>query len=167
LASDDALRVSRSSGWREFRREIDRSRRHERSFTMLAIPVDPRADDLRTLPAIVSDSVRSVDAVWEDGSNIYIVMPETDRGPAVAAITRITQRIPVLRSRQVRVAMFPDDASTAGALLDLLAAGNETVIGRELVHADPLSDRTVADRTVADVLNGDLLGGSPLTGVPR
>src|SRR3954451_4919964 len=86
-AAIDALRRERmSAGWREFRSEIDRSRRHERPFTMISIPIDPEAEDLLVLPSLVANSLRTIAVVWEDGANLNVLMPETTRQPALASI---------------------------------------------------------------------------------
>jgi len=147
-----------SAGWREFRREIDRSRRHERPFTMISIPIDPEAEDLLVLPSLVANSVRTIDFVWEDGANLNVLMPETPREPALAAIARVTSRLASLRSREVRVAMFPDDASTAGALLDVLRGDGETPV--------PVGS-PVVDRAAPDVVAADLIAGASLSTLPR
>jgi hypothetical protein len=158
-AAINALRRERiSAGWREFRREIDRSRRHERPFTMISIPIEPEAEDLLVLPALVASSVRTIDFVWEDGANLYVLMPETPREPALAAITRVTSRLAALRSREVRLAMFPDDASTAGALLDVLRGDGESSVP---------AGSTAPNRAGTDVVTADLIAGASLTTLPR
>src|SRR6187455_838286 len=127
VPSDARRRERILAGWREFRREIDRSRRHERPFAMISIPIDPDVEDAQVLPPLVANTVRSVDVVWEDGANIYVVMPETRREAAIQAMARIRSRLTSLGSRQFRIAVFPEDASTAGALLDVLEAGSGEV----------------------------------------
>ncbi len=125
---------------------------------MISIPIDPEAEDLLALPALVANGVRTIDFVWEDGANLYVLMPETPREPAIAAIARVTSRLVVLRSREVRVAMFPDDASTAGALLDVLRGDGQTSVpvGSPAGHsAGP------------DVVTADLIAGASLTTLPR
>ena len=120
--------------------------------------IDPEAEDLLALPALVANGIRTIDFVWEDGANLYVLMPETPREPAIAAIARVTSRLVVLRSREVRVAMFPDDASTAGALLDVLRGDGQTSVpvGSPAGHsAGP------------DVVTADLIASASLTTLPR
>jgi hypothetical protein len=125
---------------------------------MISIPIDPEAEDLLVLPALVANSVRTIDFVWEDGANLYVLMPETPREPALAAITRVAGRLAALRSREVRLAMFPDDASTAGALLDVLRGDGETPV---------LAGSPAAHRAGPDVVTADLIAGASLTTLPR
>jgi hypothetical protein len=108
---------------------------------MVAITVDRAVQDVGALPALVTDSVRSVDVVWEDAANVYVVMPETGRDRALGVIGRVTRRIPHLDFRSVRVAVFPDDATTAGALLDVLngSDGETTVTADHLLAASPIT----------------------------
>ena len=89
------------------------------------MPIDLTYESVSALPALVANVVRSVDVVWDDAANLYIVMPETSRDHARQAMARVASRIPVLQVDRVRVAVFPDDASTAGELLDVLS-GSET-----------------------------------------
>jgi hypothetical protein len=125
---------------------------------MISIPIEPEAEDLLVLPALVANSVRTIDFVWEDGANLYVLMPETPREPALAAIRRVTSRLAALGSREVHVAMFPDDASTAGALLDVLRGDGESSVP---------AGSTAGHRAGPDVVTADLIAGASLTTLPR
>jgi hypothetical protein len=114
-------------GWSEFRREIDRSRRYEHPLAMLGLPVTPDLNPDATWQQLTA-SVRTIDVVWTDGSWFYVVMPETTRERAVVALQRIRSQVPALRD-EWRMAVFPDDALTAEALLQSLARSAPQIIG--------------------------------------
>jgi len=116
---------------------------------MIAIPIGPDVEDAQVLPPLVANTVRSVDVVWEDGANVYVVMPETRREAAFQAMARIRSRLASLGSRQFRIAVFPEDASTAGALLEVLEAGAAEV---PAVSGSALIDSP-------DIVTADLIAG--------
>lgn len=105
-------------GWERFGIELERSRRHGRPLSLLrATP--PRMSgwepdtDFDELVA----SVRAVDAAWIDGRHVLILMPETERAATATAIARLSARLPELREAELRLAVYPEDGITSGALV--------------------------------------------------
>jgi hypothetical protein len=116
----EAETLSADEGWRELRRELDRSRRFGHEFVLMRMPrvADGRgsADLLQSLPA----RLRSVDSVWGVRRQAYLLLPEADRDVAVALVARLRRESPDLLPEDVRLAAFPTDGLTGGALLELL-----------------------------------------------
>ena len=106
--------------WEAFRREIDRSRRHERPVA-LAVASFP---DHRLGGPLLADTItlarsqmRSIDLLLYDGSALWLLMPESHRDGAVTAIRRITDTAQATRDAVWRLVIFPDDALTVGSLM--------------------------------------------------
>jgi len=101
--------------WDEFRRELNRSRRYERAFVVVRIPSRqaPYEEMLQ-----VGAFLRSVDRAWIADASVYLLLPESDRSMGDAFLARVRRLAPeVLPDEGVRVAAFPVDGSTSGALL--------------------------------------------------
>jgi hypothetical protein len=118
----------RTSGLDELRRELDRARRHRRSFALLRLRLtDPAlaesaltaTDDDAIMPLIRS-ALRITDRAWVDDSGIVILMPESDRVTGEGLADRIRASAPDRFDARVGIAAFPDDGLTSGALLDAL-----------------------------------------------
>jgi hypothetical protein len=114
--------------WEEVGRELDRSRRHGRSFVLLRViragaglnGSPRRADDL------YRDVVRSIDRVWTRRGDVYLLLPECTRTMAEDLVRRVSTETPELMSAdQVCIAAFPEDGVTQGALLRVLDGSDD------------------------------------------
>jgi hypothetical protein len=141
--NDDQPSAERS--WKAFQRELDRSRRYDRSFVLLRARRiggqgrrDPE-DDARKLP-LLSLVVRSIDHVWLSDGAIYVLLAETTREAAVPAIARLRSAVPDLFAPDaVELAEFPTDGLTTGAMLSALRPmdGDEANLVRLPQRAEP------------------------------
>jgi hypothetical protein len=128
-----------------FFRELERSRRYSRGFSILRINVareamaSPRARAWARRDGAVArrlrSAVRSVDVVLERHGTAYILLPEGARDHAEGVVRRIQQRqvVPVSED-SVRVAVFPEDGVTIPALLRVLQASPAV----QLIAADQM-----------------------------
>ena len=156
--------------WQELARELDRARRYGRDFVLMKIPVrtsgiparasaimrvsrNRRRDATADYARAVSAVLRTVDRVWVHEGAVYALLPESDRSIAEALLLRLADEMPELLPEDgVRLAAFPADGLTSGALLEQLE--------REPVHA-----RTPATREELDgALREQLAHRSPSTG---
>jgi hypothetical protein len=121
--SDDLGIASEEVGWAEFRRELRRSRRGGRPLTLLRIAGDELvagADkdyDLVTRSRRLGLHLRLVDRTWVDDGSIYVLLPESPRSAADVLIERIRERSPEQLPDHVRIATFPEDGLTSGAII--------------------------------------------------
>jgi hypothetical protein len=115
-----ATEATDAAGWMEFRRELRRARRHARPLTIVRIPRpahDPdhhasAAADIRALGL----KLRLTDRWWADDESIYLMLPESDRAAALPVLDRMADAHAAARTN-ARMAMFPDDGLTSGALI--------------------------------------------------
>lgn len=130
----DLLRVS---GAEALRRELDRARRHRRTFAVIRLPIanqlrllDDATDGIAdaTLRAL-GTMLRVTDWAWVHEDAILVLLPEADRATAASFLDRARQVAPDRFSGPAGIALFPDDGVTSGALLD--AAENDQ-LGREM-----------------------------------
>lgn len=107
-------------------REVGRSRRFGHSFVLARIPCPrPRAEAngwQNEAAGVLASLLRSVDSVWVDGGDVYLLLPESDRAQATAALARIRRRLagvlPEEALDRIPVVVFaPDECPTSGALL--------------------------------------------------
>ena len=111
------------AGWAEFRRELRRSRRSGRPMTLLrtrsAVTAEAAGtvDDLELRSRGFHDHLRLVDRTWVDDGSVYILLPETSRAAADSLVSRLVTVAPELLPGDVRLATFPDDGLTSGALI--------------------------------------------------
>ena len=121
----------RSIGLDALRSELDRARRHRRSFAMarfgLADPAptsevsDTASDGIAEATVrLIGASLRITDHVWLDGRDAVILLPESDRATAEAFAERVRATAPDRFVGRTGIAAFPDDGLTSGALLDAL-----------------------------------------------
>jgi len=111
-------RVPVGSVWREFYREFDRSRRYERPLTLGRYSVAaPLAGTGRDIVTEVEQHLRTIDRAWLDGHDLYIMLPETDRGSAMHVLERVRVAAPELIRDDPSVASFPEDGITAASIL--------------------------------------------------
>jgi len=136
-------------GWERFDLELERSRRHERPLALLRIAVPSQTQGRRRSvgAADVRDSVRVLDAVWSDRDHVFVLMPETDRAVLGRAIGRILARLPSIDLDAMRVALYPEDGLTSGALIARLEARDAEPRPAEVVHLAPSPVGVEQDRT--------------------
>jgi hypothetical protein len=124
----------------DLEREVNRSRRFGHAFFLARIPC-PRAGvevdgwRERTMALLVS-LVRSVDTVWSDGKDVYLLLPESDRTMGSAALARIREPLSgVLRDEDLGrisfVVFAPDECLTSHALVSELQARAKDTKTRE------------------------------------
>lgn len=113
------------AGWAEFRRELRRSRRAVRPMTILRLPgpADPNAAaaaDLEGRSRRLHDYLRLVDRTWVDDGSVYVLLPEASRAATDSLLGRLRIASPDLVADDLRLATFPDDGLTSGALISAL-----------------------------------------------
>lgn len=124
----------RASGMDEFRRELDRARRHRRPFALIRLGLHPeRTGGEPVAPAsgwpidgnngqirVIGELLRITDRAWHDGDGVMILQPETDRASAEAFAGRLRSSVADGPATRISIAVFPDDGLTSGALIDSL-----------------------------------------------
>jgi hypothetical protein len=110
-------------------REVSRSRRFEHPFVLARVPLTGSGADAdrrheRTL-ALLSSLIRTVDRMWLDGKDVYLLFPESDRVKGGKALVRLREPLSEVLSEQeldgITFAVFaPDECLTSGALLSAL-----------------------------------------------
>jgi hypothetical protein len=123
------------SGWSEFRRELRRARRGDQPLTMLRIAgedlpsegPDGRSD-LGSRARRLARHLRLVDRTWVDEASIYVLLPETTRAAADALISRIRATSPGQLPEHVRIATFPENGLTSGALIAAVNDGEVDIV---------------------------------------
>jgi hypothetical protein len=109
--------------WDEFWRELDRSRRHERQFAILAA-MKPESKDAESdaHSTELRRVLRTIDTAWEDSERLYLLLPETGAAGASTVAARLRRALSDSASAKIAIrwVTFPDDAVTGRALLDLL-----------------------------------------------
>jgi hypothetical protein len=127
-----SIAIPARAGWAEFRRELRRSRRNTRPMTLLrtlspagpgGVPEEPEARSRR-----LHEHLRLVDRTWVDDGAVYILLPETPRAAADALLSRLQTVAPELLPGDVRLATFPDDGLTSGALISALHGASLTEV---------------------------------------
>ena len=106
--------------------ELERARRYERPFVLLQLGA--------SLGAVTP--LRAIDISWVDDGCVTILLPEMGRSEGMACLRRLA----VATSQPARLAVFPEDGLTRGALLAALArqpAGGEV---RAIVPAPRSAD---------------------------
>lgn len=125
-------------GWERFELEFERSRRYERPLALLRISLPARPRDRQRADALeVRKAVRMLDAVWTDRDCVVVLMPETNREALARAIGRILARLPGAGLDAMRVALYPDDGITSGALVGRLDDPGAEPLPAEIVHLAP------------------------------
>jgi hypothetical protein len=108
-------------GWHAFEHELSRARRYERPISLIRGPLPSPSEATAQLDAMadINKSLRTVDTAWIDGGALWILATEADRNMADQLVERIVGSTWLERD-EVRIASFPDDALTAGALISML-----------------------------------------------
>jgi hypothetical protein len=137
------------------RAELDRARRHRRTFAMarleLAAAPDgamlPEGDDGIATATIrlIGASLRITDRAWLEDGDAVILLPESDRATAESFAERVRASAPGRFTDRIAFAAFPDDGLTSSALLDALERG---------MHGSPVPSpmvRTIVGGVAADL----------------
>jgi hypothetical protein len=129
-----------TTGWIDLHREIDRSRRSGRNFALLRfsgasrrVYVVPSARRqtflgrggraLNPLVEVLRDSARSIDHVWGDRDDAYVVLCDTETRGVKAFLARIEAIAPrVVEEHVASSCIFPESGLTADALVSALSA---------------------------------------------
>ncbi len=111
-----------AAAWAEFRRELRRTRRGARPMTLIripgpAMPTVAEMDSLTMRCSRFAQHLRLVDRAWVDDGSIYVLLPESSREAAEILLGRVASAAPDLVPTDIRVATFPDDGLTSGALI--------------------------------------------------
>lgn len=145
------------TAWTEFRRELRRARRHRRALTLMRIPGKNGAasTSTRDLSDRIGARLRLIDRAWVHDGSIYVMLPESSRAAASVAAERLMTLDPGLALDEVRVASFPDDGLTSGALI---AAVHDVAIDQSPVPL-PTAIRPLTDDGLAFVREEELSMG--------
>lgn len=135
----------------EVERELVRSRRYDRSFVVAraALPT-ARSGAARSGVAAetVAERLRRIDRAWVDDSHLYLLLPESDRRGAEQVAERLLADYAV---SDLRLATFPQDGVTAGALLATLRGAVDVHV-RE--HVPPATRPSGGRRSGAGQVGG-------------
>jgi hypothetical protein len=134
--SDTGALIRQSeAGWAALHAELARSRRHDRRFAIVTIPnaalSAPGSTSEEGLQAglraaaDVHTLLRRPDRAWTDGSTFHVLLTDCDRQQAWAFLQRARAGMPQLfADARLRLAIFPDDGTTLGALLGTVRSDN-------------------------------------------
>lgn len=126
VTGDVTLVAGSDAGWTEFRRELRRARRGARPLTFVRLPgdevrsevdLDGRPIDLTARSRRLATHLRLVDRTWVDDGSIYVLLPESPRSAADVLIQRVDAAEPGWLPANIRVATFPEDGLTSGAII--------------------------------------------------
>ena len=141
-ASSATAAATHSDVWEDLRREIARSRRYGHEFALIRIPAAEatsarrsrwsRPGRPRDAAGVLRSLVRTLDYVWTSNGALYVLLPESNREAGERLLARIRETAPeLLPEHGVRLAAFPEDGITGGALLKAVDSANETkTLGR-------------------------------------
>lgn len=124
VGSNAAAAIPAEASWTEFRRELRRARRGGQPLTLLRfvgdeLPADgpDGPSDLGTRARRLGLHLRLVDRVWVDDTSVFVLLPDTSRAAADALIGRIRAASPSQLPAHIRIATFPENGLTGGALV--------------------------------------------------
>jgi hypothetical protein len=153
IAAHPGADVLTATAHQAFRAELDRARRHRRTFAMarleLAATSDgtvlPEGDDgiAGATIRLIGASLRITDRAWLEDGDAVILLPESDRATAESFAERVRAAAPGRFTDRIAYAAFPDDGLTSSALLDALERGM-----RGSPMPSPIVRTTVADGAV-------------------
>ena len=116
---------SAPAGLQELHRELYRSRRYDRPLALIGVPHPANGE-----PAALSALVRSIDRVWAENGRVYLLLPEANRAMGEALLARLEQHRELgVRQEDARLAVFPEDGLTTGALLEAVQAPGAEAAG--------------------------------------
>ena len=105
----------------ELARELERSRRYDRSFALVRVhahgPHGLNGSAARAKRELES-SLRTIDRVWTAGGDFVYLLPECDRAQATGFVKRLAAAAGTELS--TTIACFPEDGLTGGLLIELV-----------------------------------------------
>ena len=148
VAESSSLVRQSEAGWAALNGELARSRRHDRRFAIVAVPGDlwvaAGSDADHVVEAglqaatAVQGLLRRPDVAWTDGSSLQVLLTDCDRQQADAFLERARASMPQLfADEKVRLAVFPDDGVTLGALLAAVGADGQALATQALAMQAP------------------------------
>ncbi len=198
-SSDSDRGVARSRWWRRFRRrddrsridpadaqhvrfwtllelELERARRHERSFALSRVEVPGVDVDHDRAMAALSD-IRVSDALTSVDGGLTILWSESDGEAADRALRRLVKGLPAGPIVAARTVVFPDNGLSLTTLVEALDQAPALPIGASTVRApatDAVAPSIVAGETTsedASMVEGsgplDARSGQPIRGNAR
>jgi hypothetical protein len=142
------------AGWAEFRRELRRSRRNTRPMTLLRslspLGPDAVAEDPEVRSRALHGHLRLVDRTWVDDGAVYLLLPETSRAAADSLVGRLQTIAPELLPGDVRMATFPDDGLTSGALISAVHGASLSQVPTPIRAAIAEDEATAEDVAVEE-----------------
>lgn len=128
--------------WVQFRRELNRSRRYGHELALLWL--GPRDDEevvAEALWATIQRLTRDVDCSWVADGRLFVLLPESNRTGAENLVGRLAAAEPAMFARlEARIAAFPEEGLTSGALLGAVAADRSSVeafdLGRQTLDGE-------------------------------
>jgi len=157
----DQMRFARRSfqvaGLMAFRRELDRSRRHRRSFALVRLTLSGSIPDMPTGEAdgiadstirLLGSALRVTDAAWVQDGHLVVLLPESTKSTARAFVERAFQAAPGRFGPGFGMAQFPDDGMTSGALLE---AARRELLGQDVPR--PISTAPATGGALLDPAN--------------
>jgi hypothetical protein len=142
----------RDEGWDVLGREIQEHRRYERSLAVCRLPASQESSR-RAAAAAAGEFAASLwphlrvgASAYVDGGDVVLILPSTDRGDTKMMLNRLERALGVTGiGNSAAVAVFPDDALTAGALIESVRG----VTGASTSDAPEPNVLPVADGTIA------------------
>lgn len=138
---------AREVDWnRRFEEELERARRLGHPLTLVRVPLaNPEASSFLVHPSGMTGLARRIDLSWMEGGDLYLTLYDTRGEGAAVVLDRLRQR--GIECSEARIAVFPDGALTAGAMLQQISGGPDTERGSFWVARDGHS----ADLTSLDL----------------
>ncbi|HET7030620.1 MAG TPA: hypothetical protein VFI34_08920 [Candidatus Limnocylindrales bacterium] len=152
-----AARSFRGAGLMAFRRELDRSRRHRRSFTLVRLTISGPIADVPAGEAdgiaestirLLGSALRITDSAWVQDGHLVVLLPESTKATARAFVERAFHAAPDRFGPGIGIAQFPDDGMTSGALLE---AARRELLGQDVPR--PISTAPATGVTLLDPAN--------------
>lgn len=117
-------------------------------------PVSPEAqaaDDPEARSRKLHEHLRLVDRTWVDDGSVYMLLPETSRAAADSLVSRLVTMAPELLPGDIRLATFPDDGLTSGALISAVHGASLSEVPTP-IRAAVAEDEPVAEESTVEPL---------------
>jgi hypothetical protein len=111
---------ARRGGAAAFPAELNRARRYGRALSLVRFGCAEGQGTAQDLAATLTERLREDDAVWSEGRNVYVLLPEAARMDAASFVRRFRRTVTTSPDVSVVVASFPEDGATTGALMECL-----------------------------------------------
>ena len=117
--------------------------------TLSPVGPDAVAEDPDFRSRRLHEHLRLVDRTWVDDGAVYLLLPETSRAAADALVGRLQTIAPELLPGDVRMATFPDDGLTSGALISAVHGASlsqvPTPIRAAIGEDEPATEEVVVE----------------------